>query len=115
MSSKYHWTQELTNPQDRFRLYQHTCSNHYRAGISRGKPLRKITEYHEVVTKFETDPIQPLEIFLYLMQLLLGLNNLHNGPLTNDHNGFVRIAMNLAIRILPLETVLRDCLLLRCP
>ncbi len=22
MSSKYHWTQELTNPQDRFRLYQ---------------------------------------------------------------------------------------------
>ena len=23
MSSKYHWTQELTNPQDRFRLYQH--------------------------------------------------------------------------------------------
>ena len=26
MSSKYHWTQELTNPQDRFRLYQQVMS-----------------------------------------------------------------------------------------
>ena len=29
MSSKYHWTQELTNPQDRFRLYQHSVWDHY--------------------------------------------------------------------------------------
>ena len=27
MSSKYHWTQELTNPQDRFRLYQQLQHN----------------------------------------------------------------------------------------
>ena len=29
MSSKYHWTQELTNPQDRFRLYQHRWIDHH--------------------------------------------------------------------------------------
>ncbi len=28
MSSKYHWTQELTNPQDRFRLFQQYLLKH---------------------------------------------------------------------------------------
>lgn len=38
MSSKYHWTQELTNPQDRFRLFQHHLQPHVRVQLLSHKP-----------------------------------------------------------------------------